>query len=597
MNFSKDFPEKLRSSILISEVIGKKVRLKKQGKNFLGLCPFHNEKSPSFTVNDQKGFYHCFGCQAHGDVITFTMENERLEFKEAIFKLADDFRIQVPLVSSTQIQQNYVARDFEIIEKINQFFEKNLYQESAVEARNYLKKRGFNSVIAKKFHIGYALNSYEGLLNHLKNLGFSDREIEGCGVIGKSDNGKFYDKLRNRITFAISDRKNRLIAFGGRTLGDDLPKYLNSAETEIFKKNQTLYNYSNARKAIFDNGCAIMVEGYVDAISLANNGFENVVAGLGTAIGEEHLKQLFQITDKIIMCLDGDNAGVKAAKRVLEISLPLINSKKTLAFNFLPNQMDPDDFLKNYGAREFKKTLDEAAPLSKAMFDFAVADLGLKNIEKLSPENKARLELELNAKINLITDASSKKYFNLFAKDALFSIGRNQNNFKKNIIKKTILPNRNRNNFNQNSLSIMAFLIKYPELINYRDNDFDLREMQFEDEKMSDLKEFVVNLIDENCQNIVEELEKSDFKLYNDEIKNILIRQNSNCENVKLKFRLLLLKDLLFKVEEQYLENLNTTDEIQTHQTTISENQKIIEIFDYKKSLQSQIRDLEKEIL
>ena len=340
-----------------------------------------------------------------------------------------------------------------------------------------------------------------------------------------------------------------------------------------------------------------MVEGYVDAISLANNGFENVVAGLGTAIGEEHLKQLFQITDKIIMCLDGDNAGVKAAKRVLEISLPLINSKKTLAFNFLPNQMDPDDFLKNYGAREFKKTLDEAVPLSKAMFDFAVADLGLKNIEKLSPENKARLELELNAKINLITDASSKKYFNLFAKDALFSIGRNQNNFKKNIIKKTILPNRNRNNFNQNSLSIMAFLIKYPELINYRDNDFDLREMQFEDEKMSDLKEFVVNLIDENCQNIVEELEKSDFKLYNDEIKNILIRQNSNCENVKLKFRLLLLKDLLFKVEEQYLENLNTTDEIQTHQTTISENQKIIEIFDYKKSLQSQIRDLEKEIL
>jgi DNA primase len=174
MNFSKDFPEKLRSSILISEVIGKKVRLKKQGKNFLGLCPFHNEKSPSFTVNDQKGFYHCFGCQAHGDVITFAMENERLEFKEAIFKLADDFGIQVPLVASSQIQQNYVARDFEIIEKINQFFEKNLYQENAVEARNYLKKRGFNSVIAKKFHIGYALNSYEGLLNHLRNLGFSD---------------------------------------------------------------------------------------------------------------------------------------------------------------------------------------------------------------------------------------------------------------------------------------------------------------------------------------------------------------------------------------------------------------------------------------
>jgi len=539
MNFSKDFPEKLRSSILISEVIGKKVRLKKQGKSFLGLCPFHNEKTPSFTINDQKGFYHCFGCQAHGDVITFTMENERLEFKEAVFKLADDFGIQVPIVSTLQIQTNYVARDFEIIEKINQFFEKNLYQENAIEARNYLKKRGFNSTIAKKFHIGYALNSYEGLLNHLKNLGFSDREIEGCGVIGKNNKGKFYDKLRNRITFAISDRKNRLIAFGGRTLGDDLPKYLNSAETEIFKKNQTLYNFSNARKAIFDNGFAIMVEGYIDAISLATNGFENVVAGLGTAIGEEHLKQLFQITDKIVICLDGDNAGIKAAKRVLEIALRLINSKKNLAFNFLPNQMDPDDFLKNYGAREFKKTLDEAVPLSKAMFDFAIADLGLKNIDKLSPENKARLELELNTKINLITDASSKKYFNLFVKEALFAVGRSQNNFKKNTARKTILPKKNDKKFNQNSLLILAFLIKYPELVDYRDNEFDLREMQFEDEKMSDLKEFVINLIEENCQNIVEELEKTDFKLYNGEIKNIFSLREKifNNEYIKQKYK------------------------------------------------------------
>ena len=363
-------------------------------------------------------------------------------------------------------------------------------------------------------------------------------------------------------------------------MGDDLPKYLNSAETEIFKKNQTLYNYSNARKAIFDNGCALMVEGYVDAISLANNGFENVVAGLGTAIGEEHLKQLFHITDKIIMCLDGDNAGIKAAKRVLEISLPLINSKKTLAFNFLPNQMDPDDFLKNYGAREFKKTLDEAVPLSKAMFDFAVADLGLKNIEKLAPESKARLELELNAKINLITDPASKKYFNLFVKDALFSIGRPQNNFKKNIAKTSILPNKNRHNFDQNSLLIMAMLIKYPELIDYRDNDFDLREMQFEDEKMSDLKEFIVNLIDENFQNIVEELEKSDFKLYNKEIKNIFSTKKFKNENIKQKFRLLLLEDLLSKVERQCSENLKESDEI----------------FDYRKSLQFQIGELEKEI-
>jgi hypothetical protein len=235
-------------------------------------------------------------------------------------------------------------------------------------------------------------------------------------------------------------------------------------------------------------------------------------------------------------------------------------------------------------------------PLSKAMFDFAVADLGLKNIEKLAPESKARLELELNAKINLITDQASKKYFNLFVKDALFSIGRPQNNFKKNIVKTSILPNKNRHNFDQNSLLIMAMLIKYPELIDYRDNDFDFREMQFEDEKMSDLKEFIVNLIDENCQNIVEELEKSDFKLYNKEIKNIFLLREKifNAENIKEKFHLLLLKDLFAKVERQYLENLNAIDEIEIHQNK-APNQK--EIFDYKESLQSQIRELEKEIL
>jgi hypothetical protein len=222
--------------------------------------------------------------------------------------------------------------------------------------------------------------------------------------------------------------------------------------------------------------------------------------------------------------------------------------------------------------------------------------LGLKNIEKLSPESKARLELDLNAKINLITDPASKKYFNLFAKDALFSIGRPQNNFKKNSVKTTILPKKNHKNFDQNALLIVAFLIKYPELIDYRDNDFDLREMQFEDEKISDLKEFLINLIEENCQNIVEELEKSDFKLYNGEIKNIFLLREKifNNENIKQKFRLLLLKDLFLKVERQYLENLNSIDDSQAHQDK-TPNQK--EIFDYKESLQSQIRELEKEIL
>jgi len=597
MNFAKDFPEKLRSSILVSEIVGKKVRLKKRGKDYLGLCPFHNEKTPSFTVNDQKGFYHCFGCQAHGDIITFVMETERLEFKDTVFKIAQDFGIEVPIVENSRAENNYIARDFEIIAKINEFFAKNLHQQNVLEARDYLKKRGFNSIIAKRFHLGYAPNSYEALTNYLKVLGFNDNEIGSCGVIGKNDKGKLYDKFRNRITFAITDKKNRPIAFGGRSLGDDMPKYLNSAETDIFKKNLTLYNFFNARKSIFDKGFAIMVEGYMDTISLAVNGFENVVAGLGTAIGEEHLKQLFAITDKIVICLDGDNAGYKAMKRVCEIALPLINSQKNILFCFLPNQMDPDDFVKKYGVSEFQKALDASIPMSQAIIDFTVNDLGIKNYLKLSAEEKARLDLELNKKINLINDSASKKYFMQFVKDWLFSIGRTIANKSSKIgVSKVIINQKNLQKFNKNSIIIMAFLIKFPQLVNYRDNDFNLREMQFEDEKMTELKEFILNLVDENCQNIVEELDKSDFRLYNSEIKNIVARQNSNDSNLHKKFRLLLLKDLFSNVERQYLENLNAIDDIETHQTTIS-TQKITEIFDYKNTIHAKIIELEKDII
>ncbi len=583
MNFSKDFPEKLKSSILISEVIGKKVKLKKHGKEFSGLCPFHNEKSPSFTVNDQKGFYHCFGCHAHGDIISFTIDSEALVFKDAVIKLANDFGIEIPYVKNLDNIIDYKSQDFTITEEINKFFEKNLYLPSNQNARTYLKNRGFNSVIAKKFHIGYAINSYEALIKHLQNLGFDNSHIENCGVVGKSDNGKLYDKLRNRITFAITDKKNRIIGFGGRSLGSDMPKYLNSAETELFKKNQTLYNFANAKKAIYDNGFAIIVEGYIDVISLAVNGFENVVAGLGTAISSNHIQQLFLITDKIIMCLDGDQAGINAAKRALEIALPFINSKKNMSFAFLPNQMDPDDFIKKSGNLEFKKILQDAIPLSQAMFDFANADLGLTN-KKLSAEDKARLEFELQHKINLITDNSVKKYFNLFVKESLFRLN-SRNSSENNSIKFSKINNINaKHNPNIYPLSIIAYLIKDPTLVNYSDKEFDVREMAFEHQEITDLKEFVISLIDENCENIVEKLDKSDFRAYNLQIKNILDKRLINKNNIKQKFRILLLEDLLIKLEKQSKESLNI------------ENLHNLEIINYKESIKTMINNLKNDI-
>ena len=599
MYFPQDFPDKLRSSILVSEVIGKKVALKKKGKEYSGLCPFHNEKSPSFTVNDQKGFYHCFGCQAHGDIISFEMNKEGLEFKEAVIKLANDFSIEIPLTKNFE-KNNFSQnnRPFELLEEITKFFEKNLYQSFASEARKYLQKRGINSAIAKKFRLGFAPDSYDALHSFLSEKNYSQKEILECGIIAKNDRGKIYDKMRNRIIFPITNKKNQVIAYGARTLGNDLPKYLNSQETEIFKKNQTLYNIANARKSIFDKSYAVIVEGYMDAISLASNGIENVVAGLGTAIGEHHLKQLFLITDKIIICLDGDSAGIRAARRLSDIALPLITAKKNIALAILPNNLDPDDFIKTFGANAFTKFLDESNSLSQSLFDFALLDLDLGNKAQIVAEDRAKLEAILQQKTSLILDNSCRKHFTNFFKDSLFNLTRS--NFKKNVKSLSSLENQIKfsdlkalNSLPKQAeaiaLQIISLIICNPTLCNYQDDIFNLREVSFFDEKFTTIKEFIIDLIDNDSKNLLEMLENSEFNSYTSTFKTMvtgLNRKNfDSCEN---KLRILLLKDLLLKLELQYQESLHKTDDLHSN--------KIKEIFDYKNSIQVLIIQLEKDI-
>lgn len=592
MHFPKDFPEKLRSSILTSEVVGKKVKLKVRGHEFQGLCPFHNEKSPSFTVNDLKGFYHCFGCAEHGDVISFVMKIDGLDYKDAVAKLADDFGIPIPKVIFNEAKENALERDYLILEKTCQFFEKNLHGENGYEARAYLKKRNLNSASAKKFRLGFALNSYEALGDFLKAEGFSELEISKTGVVGQNDRKKLYDKFRNRVIFPITDKKNRVIAFGGRAIGDEMPKYLNSSETEFFKKNQTLYNFFFARKAIFSKGFAVVVEGYMDAIALATNGIENVVAGLGTALGTEHLKDLFYATDKIVICLDGDDAGIRAAKRASEIVLPLINAKKNVGFAILPNRMDPDDFVKEFGARELEKVFENATPLSESLFDFALSELVIDKNKKISSETKAKLEDNLTAKIEAIKDPSTKKYFAFFFKDLLFSLGRNQ---KTDVYKAIKSKAQFGGTSDECALSIIAFIVKFPELAQFRDDDFDVRELHFSNENLAHLKELVIEAIENNEENSLSALENSDFSKDISRIKNILARLGApDLDSVLIKFRILLLKDLLLQVELQYRDSLGKIDEIETHQTAIT-NPKIREIFDYKKSLEQRILALERE--
>lgn len=613
MRFPKDFPDTLRSSILTSEVVGKKVKLKQRGNEFQGLCPFHNEKSPSFTVNDQKGFYHCFGCQAHGDIISFVINNDGLEFKDAVIGLADDFGIPIPQVEVVDKgHYNKLERDYLILEKACQFFEKNLYDSQGLEARDYLKTRNLNASISKKFRLGFALNSYESLGNFLRSEGFNNSELLRTGIIAQNDRKKLYDKLRNRVIFPILDKKNRVIAFGGRTIGDDMPKYLNSAETSVFKKKQTLYNISFARKEIFSKSHAIVVEGYMDAIALSNHGIENVVAGLGTALGEDHLKELFYITDKIIICLDGDAAGIRAAKRVSEIALPLINAKKNLAFSILPNQMDPDDYLKEFGAKSTEKAFNNATPLSESLFDFTLMDLGINKGEKISAENKAKIEDSLNTKVETIRDHSSKKYFSIFFKDLIYKLGReiknksshytsNYNstyigdNFSGITNKLHAKPMGNKSDIL--AKNIIAFIIKHPELSKFQDENFNIEELYFDNDKLSQIKEHIIDAIENNAENILSTLENSDFNNDIADIKNIVTKIGlSDADLILIRFRILLFKDLLLRVDQQYRESLGKIDEIETHQSAITD-QKIKEIFDYRKSLEQQILSLEKEII
>jgi|GEM_PF-942428 len=634
IRFSKDFPEKLRSTILISEVVGKRVALKKRGHEFIGLCPFHSEKSPSFTVNDQKGFYHCFGCSAHGDVIGFVMNSEGLEFRDAVERLAQDFGIEITRVKFDENKEEKLSCDYLILEKSTQFFEKNLHGSSGTEARSYLAKRGLNSSSAKKFRLGFALNSYEALTNFLVREGFSETEIGRTGIIGKNDRGKIYDKFRNRITFPITNKKGKIIAFGGRTIGDDMPKYLNSSETDLFKKNQTLYNLANARKSTFDKGFAVVVEGYMDVISLSTKGIENVVAGLGTALGAEHLKELFHFTDKVVICLDGDTAGIRAAKRFSEIALPLINARKNISFTFLPNQMDPDDFVKNFGAKELEKMFVQATPLSESLLDFAFAEVGVDRSKKISAENKAKIEANLASRIAAIPDYASRKYFSLFIKDSLFSLGRGQKKSPTNLTKITATPAKNlAENLAKN---IIALIIKFPELARFRDDMFDITTLHLSIEKFTHLKELVLENADlsepthhsylqqpseqhshastphrmfeyasgadhSNAAHLTRCSEMAgrfpEFLAEMREIENIVASlEGVGLDSSSTKLRLLLLKDLLLQVEAQYKESLNKIDEIETGKTTISDP-KIKEIFDYKNSIQTMIYMVEKELI
>ena len=359
----KSFIDNLLDRTDIVEIIGNRIKLRKTGSNFTASCPFHNEKTPSFTVSPSKQFYYCFGCAAHGNAISFIMNFDRMEFVDAIETLASYIGLEVP--REINKSDNSAAEFFQILAKANQYYQQQLRQ--ADNAIAYLKARGLSGEISKRFNIGYAPPGWNNLLAKLSKTSTSQSHLVTTGMLIKKEDDHLYDRFRDRIMFPIHNQRGNVIGFGGRSLGDETPKYLNSPETPIFNKSQELYGLYEAKQTK-NLSYIIIVEGYMDVISLAQHGITCAIATLGTATTSRHIQKLLRYTSKIVFCFDGDTAGKKAAWRALQNTLPLMRDGIQALFLFLPENEDPDSQIRKESQTNFLKRIHNAIPLSEFFF-------------------------------------------------------------------------------------------------------------------------------------------------------------------------------------------------------------------------------------
>jgi len=378
-----EFIDDLLARADIVELIDARIQLKKAGREYKGLCPFHNEKTPSFMVSPAKQFYHCFGCGAHGTAIGFLMEYENLGFRDAVEELAARYGLQLPAEAAPAPGQRQQADLYGVMAAADSWFQQQLRSGPGSEtAKDYLKGRGLSGQVAARFGLGYAPQGWELLITALTGQGMTREQLKEAGLVSVNDQGRIYDKFRHRIMFPIHDRRGRVIAFGGRVLDDGEPKYLNSPETPLFHKGQALYGLYLARDAIREAGKVIVVEGYMDVIALAQAGIEYAVAALGTATTASHVEQLFRTCDEIVFCFDGDRAGRRAAWRALENTLPVMRDGKQAGFLFLPEGEDPDSLVRRIGADAFaERVAHEVRPLPDYLLEQLASEVDLTRLD------------------------------------------------------------------------------------------------------------------------------------------------------------------------------------------------------------------------
>ncbi len=405
MSLPVSFKEELKRRLSIVDIVGRRVRLTRRGDQATGLCPFHREKSPSFHVYDhgEDAHYHCYGCGAHGDAITFVMETEGLDFPAAIEKLAAEAGLEVPRESpAAREAAERQASLAGVLDLASRFFEAQLGGQAGAAARAYLERRGLDAAAAKRFRLGFAPGDANALKAKLEKENVPEALGIEAGLLKRQEeSGRVHDFFRGRLTFPILDARSRVIAFGARALGEEKPKYLNTPETPLFKKSRTLYNIDKAQKAARDRGEIVVVEGYMDAIAMAEAGFPQTVAPLGTAFGEDHLALLWRLAPEPILCFDGDAAGIQAAKRALGRALPILRPGLSLRFAWLPAGLDPDDLLRAEGASRMRDLLDRAQPLVDVLWQMATEGRHLD-----TPERRAGFRRDLLAEIGRIGDGS-----------------------------------------------------------------------------------------------------------------------------------------------------------------------------------------------
>jgi DNA primase len=422
MKFDQRFLDDIRARLPVSHVVSKKVQLKKKGREFAGLSPFKDEKTASFFVNDQKGFYHCFASGEHGDIFTFLIKTEGLSFPEAVERLAAEAGVAMPERRQQDPErENRRERLQALMDAAASFFVQQFRSSVGREARNYLEGRQIGEQAIDAFRLGYAPNSRTALRDHLLAKGFTGREMADAGtLISGPDIQTPYDRFRHRVMFPICDAKGRVVAFGGRALSSDQPaKYLNSPETPLFHKGHLLFNAHRARQAAFEADAVIVVEGYMDVIALAQAGFAHAVAPLGTALTEEQIGLLWRMAPEPILCFDGDSAGQKAAHRAIDTVLPNLKAGHSLRFVFLPDDLDPDDLIRQRGSDALKDLLHEARPLVDVLWE-REWNAGAWT----TPERRAAFEERLRNLIRTIPDPGIRMHYGQLFKDRLWQAWR-----------------------------------------------------------------------------------------------------------------------------------------------------------------------------